>query len=394
MDLPLLLAAGFLLGPFLGGFIAFVGAGDIREFKRELAMSHALFNRAQIALSTMAAAAVFQAAAGTEDHLALLIPAALLALLADTIVNFVLVGLAGGALVGIPWLSFIRRMRVGRRREFIFIYSCFGLLGLLLSRIYLEMGPWGLVAFVLPLILARQAFAHAQEVEEKERALEQITQHIAEERRDERVRIASSLHDDVLQGLHYVTLHAQVIREDLRTGRLLQLDEDIPGLLAASESAGEALRNVISDLRRSPFGRGGLKGTLSLLIEHLRDETSLRIEASIEDTQAQPHSQLLAYQVAKEALVNALRHSRAHVVQLSIKDVEDHVVVVVADDGRGFDPFNVDQERHFGLALMKEKVEGARGALVVDSGQPGGTVVTARIPLARFEDSNKQPTST
>ena len=73
---------------------------------------------------------------------------------------------------------------------------------------------------------------------------------------------AAALHDDVLQCLYNVTIRTQIIKEDLRGGRVLDLDDDVRALLEASEEAVEELRDVIGDLRRSTIGHAGLVDTL------------------------------------------------------------------------------------------------------------------------------------
>src|SRR5215211_897142 len=64
MDLPLLLAAAFSFDPFAAGLVALAGSVDIREFKREISPTRAFWNRAQTALSVMAASLTFHLVGG------------------------------------------------------------------------------------------------------------------------------------------------------------------------------------------------------------------------------------------------------------------------------------------------------------------------------------------
>jgi len=89
---------------------------------------------------------------------------------------------------------------------------------------------------------------------------------------------------------------------------------------------------------------------------------------------------LLAYQVAREAIRNALRHARASAVTILVVDTEGDLRITVEDDGIGFDPDSVDQQTHFGLALMRERIEIAGGVLYVDSRFGEGTRVIAKLP--------------
>ena len=164
-------------------------------------------------------------------------------------------------------------------------------LGVLLAETYARLGFPGVAGFVAPIILARQGFVHwrrldeAQEsIEAKNDALRSVDERIADERRDERARIAAALHDDVMQCLYNVTIRTQIIKEDLRWGRLLDLDDDVAALLQASEGAVEELRDVIGDLRRSTIGHAGLVDTLTLLVEHFRAESGIHFVAELDAT--------------------------------------------------------------------------------------------------------------
>jgi len=388
MDLPLLLGAAFALGPLVAGTIGFLGCIDLRDFRRDLSITRGLFDRAQVSLSVFSAGLAFQLLGGELGQWPSVAVAGLAALVADGLINYALVA----AMTSLRMRESLRRviatMRFGPAEVFVPTYGCFGFVGLLLAEAYQVHGLWGVFAFAAPIVLARQAFLHRHDLDLTSRllrakgsALEHVDERIAEERRDERARIAEALHDEVLQVLYNVSLRTHVIREDLRSGRLLELDEDVPELLAASERAIEELRDVIRDLRRSPLGRAGLVDTLQLLVEHLQEEYSVNIVSRVYPVSLQPSTQLLAYQVAREALMNALKHSRASAVSLALTEESGEAVLVVEDHGVGFRRQLVD-DRHFGLALMEDRVRAANGTLGIRSGLGEGTRIEARFPLA------------
>ena len=91
-------------------------------------------------------------------------------------------------------------------------------------------------------------------------------------------------------------------------------------------------------------------------------------------------TQLLAYQVIREALNNSARHAKAQAISVRLWQTEELVRLSVKDDGMGFDPSAVDRDRHFGLQLIAERVEAARGTVVIDSRLGEGTIVSATLP--------------
>jgi two-component system NarL family sensor kinase len=218
-------------------------------------------------------------------------------------------------------------------------------------------------------------------LEDKNEALRDVESQMLSERRDERLALAGELHDEVLPPLFKVHLMGQVLRQDLIAGRLLDLDDDLPELLSATEAAQEAIRVLVRDLRRSQLGPGGLTATLTLLASQLESAGSARIRLDLGAVEASQISELLAYQIAREAMNNAARHSKATAIEVRLwQEGSGLVRLLVKDNGVGFDPSSVDRNHHFGLQLIGERVEAARGTVAIDSKLGRGTVVSAVLP--------------
>jgi signal transduction histidine kinase len=91
------------------------------------------------------------------------------------------------------------------------------------------------------------------------------------------------------------------------------------------------------------------------------------------------------YRIAQEALVNIARHAEADHVTVHLKRRQGSVVLVVEDDGKGFDPQEVlasrPKDKRLGLYGMEERASLVGGRLTVES-QPGaGTIISVDIPL-------------
>ncbi len=386
--MPVLLAAGYLLGPLAAGIVGFAGYIDLREFRGEIGLERALFNRAQTSLSVMAATWTF-ALFGVSARLA---PgsmlAALVAVAVDSVVNY---GMIGGVIAlhdrVRPSVS-LARLRMGPALSFASTYFCFGLLSLLLAEVSAEVGGWGIALFATPLILARQALSNRQKlvgaerrVSTQSRALRQASAQVVDERRDERLTVAAGLHDDVLPPLFRVHLLGQVLRQEMANGQLLAMEDDLPGLIRATGEASETVQRHIRSLRSSSLGTHGLSGTLRLLVRDLETEAPISFSSDIEELSAAPVIELLAYQVAREALRNVVRHADASSVRVSLVRDADRIQLKVEDDGRGFQPRQVDETAHFGLSLMRERIELAGGALYITSQEGVGTTLIVLLPL-------------
>jgi signal transduction histidine kinase len=395
MSFPILLAAAMLFPPVVAGLLALLGTTDQREFRRQIPIGRSLFNRSQIALSVLAGSFLFHGLGAELDNWPWVLPAAVLALIADSAVNFL-------SLIGGWRAAGMSSVRQGPVRifgpeplSFMLTYVGFGLTAVPLAIVYEAVGAWGLLAFVIPVLLGHQAFVQSERfhqmagaVSVKTEALRTVSARIADERRDERLAVAAGLHDELLPPLYQVHLMGQVLRQDLATGQLLSLEDDLPRLLGATQQASDATQGLIRGLRHSNIGAGGLVGTLRLLARDIESRTSCNVILEAEDVGGSPVVQLLAYQVAREALRNAARHADAVTIRISLSRGGSDMRLIIEDDGSGFDPNLVDADRHFGLQLMKERVELAGGVLHVESIVGQGTTIAVRLPAETSAETN------
>ena len=84
--------------------------------------------------------------------------------------------------------------------------------------------------------------------------------------------------------------------------------------------------------------------------------------------------------VLREALSNVEKHANASTVRVELALVNGAVRVTVTDDGRGFEVAALDDEGHYGLVGMRERLAEAGGDLTVHSAPGEGTTLAAVVP--------------
>lgn len=196
---------------------------------------------------------------------------------------------------------------------------------------------------------------------------------------DERLRISRELHDNIGSQL-------TVLVHSLDTLGWRAADDEIAGRLAelgdwGREALGE-LRGTVWAMRRERAGLDEVLGRMRELPARLgeRSGLSVAVEEALEpgaDTSAVRALALL--RVAQEATANALKHSGATRLRLRLEGGADGLRLVVADDGRGFDPADAGAGTGSGLESMKRRCEEAGGLFRLESG-PGGTTVSCELP--------------
>lgn len=387
MSLTVGIAAAMVFDPVIAASVAFIGSLDPREVRGEMPIRRALYNRSQVAAAVGLASVVFhEFQIPVVDWPLVLAPAAI-AIVVDGLTNMIAVVVPVCAFQKSSPAVVVRSVLQDVPVLYVLVYLGLGLFGVLLATVTDAAGAWGLAGFLVPLVLARHTFVQAERLNDSSRrlqaqgaALQESSRRIADERRDERMVVAGELHDEVLPPLFKVHLMGQVLRQDLDSGQLLNLDSDLPELLSATHAAQEAIRQLVGDLRRSSLGAGGLCSTLELLARQLESAGSPRISLEMEQVGGSKLAQLLTYQVAREAMNNAARHSRASEIRVRLSNDDGLIRLEVSDDGVGFDARAVDRNSHFGLQLIAERVEAARGRVAIESRLGEGTTVAATLP--------------
>lgn len=361
-----------------------------------MSLSRCVWNHSQVALSVVAAGVVFRMFHGDPTVWPWMLVAAQAALVADATVNYFCVALIYALGSDKRLGDVLRSLHVGGPSNFAVFYVGLGVVASLMATLYVHVGPTTLLVFVVPVILARETLRQTllasgarRDVASRSEALRRVDERIAEERADERSRIAAALHDDVLQSVFDVTIRAHVVKECYRSGQLLALEDEVPTLVSASERVADELREVIHGLRRSRVGHAGLVGSLVLLVEHLRDQSGVSIVLDLEPSaHVSAEAELLVYQVAREALVNASRHSSAETIWLTLGRSSNGLDLRVLDNGVGFSP-SQRREKHFGLELMEERVMAAGGTLRIESSPGNGALVVANFPASSLGRTHK-----
>src|SRR6266550_4725464 len=252
---PVLVTVAILCPAGAAGAITFVGALDPREFRREVSLGVALYNRSQVALSVVAASAMFHAfhPAGAplyESAAWILVVAAALAALADYAVNAGLVTVYMSTKLGIPAREMFRQLTIGNVRDFLISYLGLGILGLTLA-VFVQAvtAKYAIPAFLAPLIFARQMFFRSQALEEahvelteREEILRELSNTMAEERADERLQIAGYLHDDLAQVLFRLSLQVDIARKLLDKGDVDDVRQQLDKIRESKQETSDGIR--------------------------------------------------------------------------------------------------------------------------------------------------------
>ncbi len=192
----------------------------------------------------------------------------------------------------------------------------------------------------------------------------------------ERARTSREIHDEPLQ-----RLAAIMLRLDTRP----ELADETGALRLVSAQ----LRDLSVELHPQVLVDLGLEAALTDLAGRVERESGTRIILDVDEPPSTLSSsrppgevELAVYRIAQEAVGNAVRHSGAQMIEVTVRARSDEVSLVVHDDGVGLDAVaarEATQRGHVGLHSMAERAELIGAQLRIEAAKPG-TRVTLRWP--------------
>lgn len=202
---------------------------------------------------------------------------------------------------------------------------------------------------------------------------------------EERNRLARELHDSVTQSLYSLTLFAGVAQRLVQTGRTQDVTGYITEMSEAAQQALKEMRLLVHKLRPPMLEQVGLVRALQNRLNAVEVRAGIKTHLDVaHDLDLPPELEEVVYQIAQEALNNALKHARATEVAVEIVQEQDGMVCLwVRDNGQGFDWKTAVSDGGLGLTSMRERVEAVGGTITFDSNAGQGTTIVVSLYPSR-----------
>lgn len=217
---------------------------------------------------------------------------------------------------------------------------------------------------------------------EAERARTELLTRLVFAQEEERRRIARDMHDQF--GEHLTTLGLRIGVLKAMCADNTPLTREIDALDAISRSLDQDADRLAWELRPMALDDLGLRAALTNYTQDWSARVGIpaRLHTSgLLDERLAPDLETTLYRIAQEALNNAAKYSRAQHVEVLLERRADSVVLVVEDDGIGFDADGGATGRGFGIVGMQERATLVGGTLEIESSPGKGTTVLARIAV-------------
>jgi two-component system sensor kinase FixL len=219
------------------------------------------------------------------------------------------------------------------------------------------------------------------------KVLEEKILHISEE---EQHRIGQDIHDDLCQQLAAIGCLAKVAHQQLAKGGSAQA-QNLNEIVRLVSQANTRAREMSRGLMPVVLDSAGLMAALADLAQStervFRISCPFRCERPVEVADNKMATQL--YRIAQEAVANAIKHSRADCIEITLSEGEAEIIMSIRDNGIGI-PDNISgKSTGMGLLTMSHRAGMIGGVLVVEHDNFGGTIVRCQIPVPRPQPNKK-----
>lgn len=198
----------------------------------------------------------------------------------------------------------------------------------------------------------------------------------------ERLHLAQELHDGPIQDLYSAVFKLTELPANDGSEH-----ENIKETQHLIKQVAGTLRVICGDLRPPTLSNFGLDRAIQTHAEQLQDQNKgmqIKLATDRDDRLLSQDVRLGLFRIYQQCMANTIRHAKATEVIVRLEISEEDVVLMVEDNGVGFEPpvrlVDLLRTGHYGLAGIAERVESLRGSLMIDSGPGNGTRVTVEVP--------------
>lgn len=210
-----------------------------------------------------------------------------------------------------------------------------------------------------------------------------FTQVIQKHIEDERRSLARELHDELGQYVTAIKTFAVAIANKAKI-QMPEVEASANVIVGAANQIYDGMHNIIRQLRPGSLDNLGLSETLNDAVNSWQKQNPnlqfhLKLQGKLDNLGETININI--YRIVQEAVTNAIRHSQATQLDISLK-MDKFIQLTIVDDGVGMNIDKVDQMQHFGLLGVRERAQALNGLFDLVS-QPGeGTMISVTIPIS------------
>jgi len=199
----------------------------------------------------------------------------------------------------------------------------------------------------------------------------------------EQAQVSGIVHNDLGSLLSLLLIRVHRLEKHLPTGDF-RLSEQCAGVTEITERAIQIAQRITTELNPGKLIENcGFNASLLWLIRDWQKRTDIALHIDVPQREIELSTQTarLLFRIFKEAIANAVRHSDASTILISVSKYRDLLKLQVSDNGKGIEEWQIYDHNSFGLTGLRERVRMLDGKCKIRGNPATGTTVTVEIPL-------------
>lgn len=201
----------------------------------------------------------------------------------------------------------------------------------------------------------------------------------------ERKRLSAELHDEIGQNLTALGINFTIVKMSLPPGTDSIVYDRIDESMDLLKRTTAQIKGIMSNLRPTILDEYGLVPALHWYSQENAKRTGIEISFAAEELPFRPVTEIetALFRIAQEAINNSIKHAGANCISMTLDYAENRLYLAITDDGAGFEMQMVQKQdnRGWGLMIMKERCLGIKGIFNVESIPGEGTKISVEVPL-------------
>jgi len=229
-----------------------------------------------------------------------------------------------------------------------------------------------------------------QELRASSEQLRNLAAHLLSVREEERARISREVHDELGQALTAVKMDLAWLAGRLprRKGQMLKR---IRSTRQLADDIIQSIRRISTELRPAVLDLG-LAEAVEWQVQEFQTRSGIQCTVRLLTREVVASNASTAmFRIFQETLTNVARHAKATRTEVVLQKQQDWLVLLIRDNGRGFDQADPSLSKSLGLLGMRERAAILGGRVNISSAPGKGTTVTAWIPLRSPGESGAMP---
>lgn len=215
--------------------------------------------------------------------------------------------------------------------------------------------------------------------------LRRLSAHLQSAREEERTRISREIHDELGQALTGLKMDLSWLTKKMSGDGYYVKDikEKIAAMGNLIDATIKVVRKISSELRPGVLDYLGISAAIEWQAQEFQSRTGIecRIVSLDKDLEVEQELATAVFRIFQETLTNVTRHANASLVEVSLHELENSIILTTKDNGRGITESEIANTKSLGILGMRERALLLGGDFSISASPLGGTVVTVQIPV-------------